>query len=111
MKKVLIFLLLLACICTFAACDSGDRSDGVFIYSLCENSYYVVTGINTNVTSRELSIPESFQEKPVKGISSAFRDVRHQVQVEKITLPDSIVFIEELAGPGAVRKTLQKYLG
>ena len=97
MKKVWILLLLLACICTFAACDSGEDliSDGVFFYSLSlEYDGYILDSVKDE-TSRELSIPESFRGKPVKVIGDAAFVC--MTQIEKVTLPDSIEYIEEYA--------------
>ena len=97
MKKLLVFLLLLTCIGTFAACEGGEEilSDGVFFYSLSlEYDGYILDSVKDE-TSRELSIPESFQGKPVKVIGDAAFVC--MTQIEKVTLPDSIEYIDDYA--------------
>ncbi len=96
-RRTLTLLLVIALLATtallFTSCS--DKKESGITYELStDKSYYIVTGIG-NYAGTALSIPKTYDGKPVKEIAkNAFKDC---TDLTSVTLPDGL----EVIGAGA----------
>ena len=108
MKKLTtMFLIIFAAVCTMCsvACNSSDTgkkeddypnnaSHGLEFKLSSDESYYSLKGIGICM-DEEIVIPSVFRGKPVKVIAE--KALENSEGVKKITVPDSVIKIEDSA--------------
>lgn len=95
-KKFVILLLSIAGFLFGCDSNSNDKEKFEILYELdSTNTFYSIVGYKGETIPNEITIPSMIDQKPVKVIkNSAFSDC---LEVEKITLPDSVIEIRESA--------------